>query len=226
MKFALCDDNPYELKQMTAYLLQFDPSAVFETFLSAEEILGAFRSDFYDVVLLDIEMDGLNGYQAAVELNHLDKIPLIIFITKSGAYSIRGYEVAFRYLQKPVLYSDFERALAAAVQKLTPKRIGIIENGDQIILSVQDILYVEVFNYNLTFHTLHGCHSTRSSLKAIEDDLSGNQFTRPHNSYLVNLAFIDQVHQNMIQLTDGTKIPLSRSRKKQFDEALFRFFRR
>lgn len=84
MKFALCDDNPYELKQMTAYLLQFDPSAVFETFLSAEEILGAFRSDFYDVVLLDIEMDGLNGYQAAVSSIISTKSPLSFLLRKAG----------------------------------------------------------------------------------------------------------------------------------------------
>ena len=49
-------------------------------------------------------MEGMNGYQAAEELNKLPDIPLIIFITQSGAYIIRGYEVAFRYLKKPVEY--------------------------------------------------------------------------------------------------------------------------
>lgn len=92
MKFALCDDNPNELRQIRDYWLRYNAQANWKGFASSEELLAAFRRDYFDIVLLDIEMEGMNGYQAAEELNKLPDIPLIIFITQSGAYIIRGYE--------------------------------------------------------------------------------------------------------------------------------------
>lgn len=111
MKFALCDDNPNDLRQIRDYLLHYDAQADWKEFASSKELLTAFQHDYFDIVLLDIEMEDINGYQAAQELNKLPDIPLIIFITQSGAYTIRGYEVAFRYLKKPIEYSDFVRAM-------------------------------------------------------------------------------------------------------------------
>ncbi|MEO2817362.1 LytTR family DNA-binding domain-containing protein, partial [Flavonifractor plautii] len=54
----------------------------------------------------------------------------------------------------------------------------------------------------------------------------GNGFARPHNSFLVNLDFVDRIQKANLLLTDGTEIPISRNRKKLFDEALFHFLRR
>ena len=71
MKFALCDDNPNELRQIRDYLLRYDAQANWKGFASSEELLAAFRQDYFDIVLLDIEMEGMNGYQAAEELNKL-----------------------------------------------------------------------------------------------------------------------------------------------------------
>ena len=65
MKFALCDDNPNELRQIRDYLLRYNAQANWKGFASSEELLAAFRRDYFDIVLLDIEMEGMNGYQAA-----------------------------------------------------------------------------------------------------------------------------------------------------------------
>lgn len=146
MKFALCDDSPQELRQIRDYLLQFDPAADYTEFLSAKSLVDVFQSDYFDIILLDIEMAEFNGYQAAQELNKLPDIPLIIFITQSGDYTIRGYEVAYRYLQKPVQYLDFERALSAAVTKSSPKCLTVMEERGPVIIRVRDITYIEVFN--------------------------------------------------------------------------------
>ena len=83
MKFALCDDNPNELRQIRDYWLRYNAQANWKGFASSEELLAAFRRDYFDIVLLDIEMEGMNGYQAAEELNKLPDIPLIIFITRT-----------------------------------------------------------------------------------------------------------------------------------------------
>ena len=58
MKFALCDDNPNELRQIRDYLLRYNAQANWKGFASSEELLAAFRRDYFDIVLLDIEMEG------------------------------------------------------------------------------------------------------------------------------------------------------------------------
>ena len=174
MKFALCDDNPNELRQIRDYLLRYNAQANWKGFASSEELLAAFRRDYFDIVLLDIEMEGMNGYQAAEELNKLPDIPLIIFITQSGAYIIRGYEVAFRYLKKPVEYPDFVRAVSAAVAKCSPKSIPVAGERGPILVRIRDITYIEVFSYKTIIHTSKEQYQVRTPLKEFEGTLWGN----------------------------------------------------
>ena len=223
MKFALCDDNPNELRQIRDYLLRYDSQADWKEFASSKELLAAFQQDYFDIVLLDIEMEGMNGYQAAEKLNELPDIPLIIFITQSGAYTIRGYEVAFRYLKKPVEYPDFARALSAAAAKCSPKSISVAGERGSILIRIRDITYIEVFSYKTIIHAGQEQYQVRTPLKEFEESLRSNGFARPHNSFLVNLDFVDHIQKSSLLLTDGTEIPVSRNRKKIFNEALFCF---
>lgn len=226
MKFALCDDNPNDLQQIRDYLLRYDAQADWKSFTSSKELLASFQCDYFDIVLLDIEMEGINGYQAAEALNKLSDIPIIIFITKSGAYTIRGYEVAFRYLKKPIEYSDFVRALSAAVTKCSPQSITVPSEHGPTLVRVRDITYIEVFNYITIIHTIKARYQARTPLKEFEVSFRGNGFARPHNSFLVNLDFVDHIQKSSLFLTDGTEIPISRNRRKALDEALFHFLRR
>lgn len=226
MKFALCDDDPDELKIMTDLLLCFNARADFTCFHSAQELLMSFSKDYFDIVLLDIEMSEPNGYQVAQELIKLPDVPLVIFITQSSNYTICGYEVAFRYLKKPVSYCDFERALTAAISKISPKRLPISGNHGTVFLRVKDIIFIEVFGYIAIFHTEQETYKERISLKQLEKDISASGFARPHNSYLVNLEYVDCVQKDSITLTTGDKLPLSRNRQKTFYETMSAFMRR
>lgn len=226
MKYALCDDDPDELRIMADLLLQFNAQAEFSSYRSAQDLLNAFSIDYFDIVLLDIEMQEPNGYQIAQELSKLPEVPLIIFITQSSDYTIRGYEVAFRYLKKPVSYCDFERALMAATSKISPKRILINGNHGAVFLRVKDIIYIEVFSYIAIFHTEHGIYKEQRSLKQLEKEISISGFARPHNSYLVNLEYVDYIQKDTIILTTGEKLPLSRNRQKIFYKTMSAFMRR
>lgn len=225
MKYALCDDDPDELKIMADLLNRFNAQAEFGCYRSAQDLLDAFSKDYFDIVLLDIEMQEPNGYQIAQELSKLPDAPLIIFITQSSDYTIRGYEVAFRYLKKPVSYCDFERAVVAATSKISPKRIPVSGTHETFFLRVKDIIYIEVFNYIAIFHTEHGTYRERISLKQLEKEISSSGFARPHNSYLVNLEYVDCIQKDTIVLTTGENLPLSRNRQKTFCKAMSDFMR-
>ena len=66
---------------------------------------------------------------AEKKLVEMENPPLIIFVTNSGEYTYRGYEVAFRYLPKPVAYETLEDVLNDAVDKIAPQKFSITENG-------------------------------------------------------------------------------------------------
>lgn len=226
MKVAICDDEEKERQSITEFLLRFDPQAEYVCFSSARELLRACEAEDFSLVLLDIELPGLNGFSAACALRQLPRSPLVIFITRSGSYTIQGYEVAFRYLQKPLDYPAFQRALSAAAEKLRPKYLPISSTEGTVVLRVEEIRYIEVYNYRVFIHTDQETYGCRSSLKQLEQELRDCGFARPHNSYLVNLEAVACTQKNFLLLTDGVKLPISRNRKKEFEQAIFRLMER
>lgn len=226
LKVAICDDEERERQTITEFLLRFDPQAEYVCFSSAGELLRACRQEDFSLVLLDIELPELNGFQAACALQKLPHSPLVIFITRSGSYTIQGYEVAFRYLQKPLDYETFQRALSAAAEKLRPQYLPISTPEGTVVLRIGEIRYIEVYNYQVLIHTDQGTYGCRSSLKQLEQSLRDCGFARPHNSYLVNLSAVASAQKNFLLLTDGVKLPISRNRKKEFEQAIFRLLER
>ncbi|SHI22220.1 two component transcriptional regulator, LytTR family [Sporobacter termitidis DSM 10068] len=226
MKIAVCDDDCSDRLILKDYIGSFDAALECDLFTSAEELMSAFHAVYYDLVFLDIEMEGMDGFHAAKMITGSGDSPLIIFVTKSSKYIIQGYEVAFRYLVKPLDYEDFSKVMKTAVENIVPKKISIDINGKNHLVSTKDIGYIEVFNHNIRIHAGSSVYDWRCSLKYIEEFLDGSHFARPHNSYLVNLDQIDSVTQSEIIMKDRFKISISRQRKNDFFTALHQYLRR
>lgn len=225
MRIGICDDEQHDLTLLENYIHEFDESLEVMAFLSSSALIQAFDQYFFDLVFLDIEMGTPNGFQIAQILMSKADAPLIIFVTNSNDYTIRGYEVAFRYVKKPIVYETFCAAITAARDRITPQKISFIENGNTVILSIKDICYIEAFNYKATFHTVCGEYHTRMSLKNLEETLFACSFARPHKSYLVNLNFVNNAAVKEITMVDDTKIPIGRNHKKAFEQVLQQFIR-
>jgi DNA-binding LytR/AlgR family response regulator len=226
VRIALCDDEQKELSYLQALIKEYDSSIDVSLFLSAEQLLDNLSRQSCDLIFLDIEMAGLNGFDAAKELTNRQNAPLIVFVTNSGAYTYRGYEVAFRYLPKPVSYAVLAEVLSDAMSIIAPQKFMITADGCSYVISINDIRYVEVFSHTLVVHTKMRDFACRMKLSEIEEALPENAFAKPHNSYLVNLAQVHMVGEKELSLIGNVKIPLSRRRKQEFEQALFRFVRR
>ncbi|MCL2391852.1 MAG: LytTR family DNA-binding domain-containing protein [Oscillospiraceae bacterium] len=226
MHIAICDDEYKELLHLQSLAQKYNPDMVISLFDSAESLLAGIKTQPADVILLDIEMGALNGFDAAKKLRGMPSPPLIIFVTNSSAYTYRGYEVAFRYLPKPVVHETLENALNAAVDKIAPQKFSIAENGRSYVLPISDILYFEASGHTLTLHSKTRTYECRMKIGDAEALLPRNAFVSPHKGYIVNLDFIDAVNEHDLVLTNAEKIPISRRRKKAFELALFRFVRR
>ena len=115
LKIALCDDSPadrdYLLGLLTKYMDQHHYVAKIDLFTSGEELLATDISS-YDLVVLDIFMDELNGVQVAEQLVAKNAGVQIIFCSTSNAYAAESYDVsALRYLIKPVPEEKMFRTL-------------------------------------------------------------------------------------------------------------------
>ena len=152
MKFALCDDNPNELRQIRDYLLRYNAQANWKGFASSEELLAAFRRDYFDIVLLDIEMPDINGMELARQLRDMDDDLLIIFTTSYPEYMHESFEVQpFQFITKPVDYTAIYKLFNNIIKKLyrNSKSIVIIDtDGEKNFVPLSDLLYISSMKEN------------------------------------------------------------------------------
>ena len=198
--------------------LQFNISA----FESAEGLLSRYRP-VYDMVLMDIQLPGMNGMDAAFRLRALDATVTLIFVTNMAQFAVKGYEVdAFDFVVKPVAYPMFALKLQRALNKLGNQAdqsfMLTLENRAVRIASSQ-IRYIEVCAHRLIYHTTEGDYNVRGSLKTVEAKRNPQVFARCNSCYLVNLAHVQSV-DGYTAVVDGEALQISRSRRKSFVEQL------
>lgn len=226
LKIAICDDEAADLQHLKELVEACDRSLDITTFSTAKALYEGFQATFYDLIFLDIEMEPPTGYEVACQLMEQQDKPLIVFVTNSSEYTIRGYGVAFRYLPKPITYDVVATVMTAALEQLTPKKIAIQVDGITQLLSLRDIGYIEVRDHRIHYHTAEQEWICRGNLKLVERTVSGAAFSKPHSSFLVNLEQVAYMTDSDVVLTDGTAIPVSKRNKKGFEEALAQFVRR
>jgi DNA-binding LytR/AlgR family response regulator len=136
---------------------------------------------------------------------------------------MRGYAVdALDYVLKPVNYYAFSQRIDRAIARMENRRrryITVPIRGGIQKLDVSDILYAEVRDHDLLYHTRRESVLTRGTLADAEALLGEAQFFRCSKCYLVNLEYVDAVQNNDVIL-DGERIQVSRARKKDLLDAL------
>lgn len=230
-RIAIIDDQLSVRTQLQSYFERYQSAhqqqfrvSVFE---NAEMFLNQYKP-IYDIVLMDIDMPGVDGLTAAHRLRKLDEQVVLMFITNLAQYAINGYEVnAVDYVIKPVDYAKFEFKLTRALGMVIPRsRPTVLIRTEDGFLSLErdEVTYVEVQGHNLFYHTAGAeVYRTRGSLKQAEEDFTQPQFFTCNKCYILNLAFVEKVRNN-IALVAGDEILISRPKKKAFMEALAAFY--
>ena len=222
MRIAICDDDPNDLQAVQAALMQYDTAGNLKiaSFTKASELFDANKKTPFDIAILDIEMNAPNGYEIAQQLVAQNAAPIIIFLTNSTAYAIRGYGIAFRYLTKPIVQDNLTKALDAAVCEVRANSFVFTADGNSHVVRMKDIYYFEVFNHHTILHTTDREFTFRATLKEIVADLPKGYFGSPHQSYLVNFMHVQTAMAGELHLTNGAVVPISRRRQQEFEDQL------
>lgn len=228
MRIAICDDDPKDLHALRVAIEQYDFIRNYDvaSFTKAVDLFSANSRTAFDIAILDIEMTSPNGYEIAQKLIEQDNAPIIIFLTNSVAYSIRGYGIAFRYLTKPIDQVQLCKALNAAICEVKANRFVFTTDGISHIIRMNDIYYFEVFNHYAVLHTMDKEYTFRATLKEISTDLPSGYFGSPHQSYLVNFAHVKTAMAKELHLTNGSVVPISRRRQQEFEDQLYAYLGR
>lgn len=228
MRIALCDDNLQDLNELECTLRTFSDLGEIEvvSFQSAAELYSQWDSQSFHIAILDIEMPAPNGFEIAKQLSAKEAAPIIIFLTQSMAYSLRGYGVAFRYLTKPIDLQELHDALCSAIAEAKSKRFAFEIDGTSNIIRMEDIYFFEIFNHYTVLHTMDREYVFRATLKEVYSALPPGYFASPHQSYIVNFAHIRTLKTNELHLTNGSVIPVSRHRQKEFKKLFYAYLGR
>lgn len=191
-------------------------------FASAEEFLAHIDQPFH-MVLLDIQMDGMDGMACAEKLRQQDQDVVIIFITSMVQYAVQGYRVdALDYIVKPVTDAQLQSSLNRAFRRLAaaqPKAVTLRTNGGINTVHVTDILYVEAVNHRAVVHTRNEEIACSMTLSAVESLLAPYHFFRSHAAFLVNLSLVERVTATDVVVA-GRLIPVSKHRRRDLMQAI------
>ncbi len=230
-RIAVCDDDDLireNLCSLCSDILTNDSVEYkLEPFRSAQELEKRLNSENcpFDLLILDIQMDGMTGMELARSLREKGNRVSIIFVTACEDYLGEGYGVQpIHFLLKPVRRD----ALASAIHtdlKLNyiPKTV-VVHIGNKLVhLSFSDIRYVESYNHSIVIHQSTGNRTYYFSLSDFEKQLPAGQFARCHNSYLVNLNEVREIGRTELSLQSGETLPVGRAYYKAFQSAFVRY---
>jgi len=154
MKIGICDDEKATREMLKGKVKKLYPQADILLYTSGEELLAG---ELPDILLLDIQMQGKSGIEAAEELRLTGRQLIIIFVTAIEDYVFQAFDVdAFHYLVKPFSDEKFSEVLQKAAEKLKKPECGngkrntpsflVTTGGTHITVNFEDIVYAEVFD--------------------------------------------------------------------------------
>ena len=224
---ALCDDDAGQINALKNMLTEWNSHIAISEFHSAEQFLFSYPDTPCDLLLLDIEMDGMNGMELAQKLRNKGDMLPIIFITGYSEFMQDGYDVeALHYLLKPVnkdkLFAVLDRY---ASRHMADSRVIFPSDDEIICINSNDIMYLEAFGKKTQItlkdskEIICTCGISTATKKL------GNGFVSCHRSYVVNIGYIRSISKTEVMLDNGKKIPLSRRLYDSVNKAFISFYK-
>lgn len=222
---AICDDEQEMRETLKSYVKRLAEELCIDveirTFPGGEEFLKENTED-YHIVFLDIEMQGMSGFDTAEKMRETNQKTEIVFATVLAQYCSRGYHYrASRYLIKPVSYENFSYEVKKLFQN-TEKRERI---SNSLMQSMADglpgydrIYYMESVGHEMLFHTKEKSYERKMSMKKVSAMYEELGFCRIHQSFLVNMDKVEDVYDDKILLENKTELYFSRGWKKEFQK--------
>jgi two-component system LytT family response regulator len=227
------------------HLLQKEPDVdIVGMATNGTEAVEAINRLAPDLVFLDVQMPGLNGFEVAAQVNHSRELA-IIFVTAHNDFALKAFDAhALDYLVKPCKPDRLRLALQRARQQIQgnqflenqqkldellrdlkvgsryPERLTIKSNGRILFLRVTDINFVEAADNYVKLHVGKETYLFRETMTALEEKLPPHLFVRISRSVIVNVESVKEMHplfhgEYTVELCSGARVTLTRGYREQ-----------
>jgi len=233
-RVLIVDDEPAARRGVRQLLAAFPEFAVAGECRNGVEALAALDASAPDVVFLDIQMPGIDGFEV-IRRRTVERMPEVVFLTAFDQFAIRAFEAeALDYLVKPVSEARFAATMNRLMKRL---RSTARTTRDEIIvvttsrgakaLNVSEIDWIEASGNYAQLWVGQRSYFLRESLQLLEERMRKHGFIRAHRRALVRLDGVrelirDRAGAMVAALSCGARVPVSRRRGATFATALRR----
>jgi len=249
IRTLIVDDEPLARERLRTLLTDRPGIAIVGECATGAEAVEAIRTGRPELVLLDVQMPELDGFEVLQAIAP-EEWPAVIFVTAYDQYALRAFDVnAIDYLLKPFDRARFERALgraeaefrerpgidvklAALIEGLRrerqrPQRLVVKSGGRIFFVNVAEVDWIEAAGNYVNVHVGQTTHLLRDTMKHLETHLVGARFARLHRSAMVNVDRIRELRQDgdgnwEAVLLDGTRLSAGREADIRLRETLYR----
>ncbi len=234
------DDEPVALRRLSRLLARAGDVAIVAECRDGPAAVAAVQRHEPDVLFLDVQMPGMNGFEVLQALRG-GRMPVVIFVTAFDEFALRAFDAqALDYVLKPFGEARVEQALERArlcvrgdavrgehlarlaeLLGAAPRRTDagclFVKRDDRVlVLQPADIDWIEADGDYVRIHTASESHFTRMKLAEIERRLASAGFARIHRSRLVNLARVKEFRPlsrgtSVVVMRNGTRLDASYS---------------
>jgi two-component system LytT family response regulator len=249
VRTVVADDERLARKKLLILLNSEPQVQVVAECQDGKQTVSAIRNLRPDLLLLDIQMPELDGFEVLGKIPP-QEMPVVIFTSAYDQYAIRAFELhALDYLLKPFDQARFKEAMKHAKERIDHRprddervqigalledvrelpayldRLIIRSDGRIKFLRTQQIVWIEADDKYVHLHAGNATPMLRQSLSAMESQLDPKRFLRIHRSAIVNVHRIKELHplfggDHTVVMEDGTKLTLSRTYKDRLFELL------
>jgi two-component system LytT family response regulator len=240
----IADDEPLARERLRLLLSDDKEVVVANECRNGRELIASLKEKRHDVLFLDIEMPGSNGFEVVEQIG-IAHMPIIVFVTAHNHYALKAFEVqALDYLTKPIEPERLRSTLArvkdriasdaalmtqeqlksvlaslgpvAAERKEYPKRLVIPSGTKDSFVNVDDIEWIEAADYYSCIHAGPKNLMLRETIKQLAETLDPRKFVRVHRSAIVN---IDHVLEILREGRSEGRVLLSNGRRLKMSKA-------
>ena len=218
-RLALCEDerifSDAQIETCHAILEKLAIEGQISDFTNSADFIEAFitKGQRFDMILLDIVMDGINGIELAQRIRQVDGDVAIVFITSYSKYAITGYGVnALHYLLKPVNAQLLENLIWSIYIKEFLDEVLTIKSGEHYIrIPIKDIVCMEITGRRVEVSLMDRKVYYQGKLTEILDELPNGIFIQCHQAFAVNIRNVRELTRRNAIAVNGQEIPVSRT---------------
>ncbi|MFA1821721.1 LytR/AlgR family response regulator transcription factor [Virgibacillus oceani] len=195
LKIGLVDDRTIDLDKMEGIVSQLEGVEIIFSTTSAEEAYEQIKKEEIDLLIADIEMPNLSGYELA-DIIHSHALDIaVIFVTAKSSYAVHAFELNVQdYIMKPYAKERLMTSIQRIMDKMKTSeitgRLYIKSKNDIHIIQKKDIIFIERTGRSSTIHTKTNNIKTYQTLNELEGELRERDFIRSHRSFIINIHYV------------------------------------